>query len=121
MFLLNHYTGGETDEAVLIAAGRTVFGCDVAKCCHHGSADFTETFLKAVLPVATVISSGDEDPAHPRTTARHLVSYEAPCITQQLSEAAVRNARVIPLLASSCAQTFEPEKGRGLFPSCAQR
>jgi beta-lactamase superfamily II metal-dependent hydrolase len=68
MFLLNHYTGGETDEAALIAAGRTVFGCDVAKCCHHGSADFTETFLKAVLPVATVISSGDEEShAHPRS------------------------------------------------------
>lgn len=68
MFLLQHYAGGATSEAALVAAGRKVFGCDVAKCCHHGSADFTETFLKSVLPAATVISSGDEEShAHPRS------------------------------------------------------
>lgn len=68
VFLLNHYAGGVTDEAALIAAGRQAFGSDVAKCCHHGSADFTEMFLKAVLPAATVISSGDQEShAHPRS------------------------------------------------------
>ena len=68
MFLLNHYADGATDEDALVAAGRKVFGCDVAKCCHHGSADFTEAFLKAVFPAATVISSGDEESyAHPRS------------------------------------------------------
>ncbi|OQW31783.1 MAG: hypothetical protein A4E19_00215 [Nitrospira sp. SG-bin1] len=68
MFLLNQYAGGAREEAALVAAGRTVFGCDVAKCCHHGSADFTETFLKTVLPAAVVISSGDEEShAHPRS------------------------------------------------------
>ena len=37
------------------------------KACHHGSADFTDTFLKTARPTATVISSGDEEPhAHPR-------------------------------------------------------
>jgi beta-lactamase superfamily II metal-dependent hydrolase len=67
MFLLDHYSGGATGDA-LIAAGRGVFGCDVAKSCHHGSADFTETFLNCVLPAATVISSGDEEShAHPRS------------------------------------------------------
>ncbi|HEX5218880.1 MAG TPA: MBL fold metallo-hydrolase [Verrucomicrobiae bacterium] len=68
MFLLQHYAGGATDEAALRAAGRKEFGSDIAKCCHHGSADFTETFLEAVLPAATVISSGDEEShAHPRS------------------------------------------------------
>ena len=42
-------------------------GADVAKSCHHGSSDFTTEFLKAVNPIATVISSGDEEPyCHPR-------------------------------------------------------
>ena len=68
MFLLDQCAGGATDEAALVAAGCQVFGCDVAKCCHHGSADFTEMFLKTILPAATVISSGDEEShAHPRS------------------------------------------------------
>lgn len=42
-------------------------GADVMKCCHHGSADFSSLFLRAVNPVATVISSGDDEPhSHPR-------------------------------------------------------
>lgn len=40
---------------------------DVAKCCHHGSADFTSEFLQATLPLVTIISSGDEESyCHPR-------------------------------------------------------
>ncbi|MCP5021136.1 MAG: MBL fold metallo-hydrolase [bacterium] len=35
------------------------FRVDVAKCCHHGSADFSPEFLKRVSPHATTISSGD--------------------------------------------------------------
>lgn len=72
--LLGHHTGGmtippETDEdrRLLVEAARKVFGVDVAKSCHHGSSDFSELFLDAVNPIATVISSGDEEPhAHPR-------------------------------------------------------
>ena len=46
------------------------FEVDVAKSCHHGSADFTEKFLAMVNPYATVISSGDnEGHAHPRADA----------------------------------------------------
>ena len=42
-------------------------GADVAKACHHGSSDFTIEFLKAINSIATVISSGDEEPyCHPR-------------------------------------------------------
>jgi len=40
---------------------------DVAKSCHHGSADFSSEFLRAINPIATIISSGDEEPyCHPR-------------------------------------------------------
>lgn len=41
--------------------------CDVAKACHHGSADVSLAFLQAMAPSATIISSGDaEGHDHPR-------------------------------------------------------
>lgn len=50
-----------------IADARAKLEVDVAKSCHHGSADFASLFLEAVNPVATVISSGDDEPhSHPR-------------------------------------------------------
>jgi hypothetical protein len=71
--LLEHYTGlkmppkNAEEERLLIESARKIFGADIAKSCHHGSADFTELFLQAVNPIATVISSGDNEPhAHPR-------------------------------------------------------
>lgn len=75
-YLLSHYTGldPESKEAAvreeLVAKARQVFEADVAKACHHGSADFTSLFLRAVNPIATVISSGDGEPhCHPRPDA----------------------------------------------------
>jgi beta-lactamase superfamily II metal-dependent hydrolase len=72
-YLLRHYTGldprPETpeDEQELIARARETFEADVAKACHHGSADFTDLFLRAVNATATIVSSGDnESHAHPR-------------------------------------------------------
>jgi beta-lactamase superfamily II metal-dependent hydrolase len=54
--LLEDYTGQ-----------RTVFLCDVAKACHHGSDDVSYQFLQAMQPAATVISSGDNEGFdHPR-------------------------------------------------------
>lgn len=51
----------------ITAAANRFFGADVAKACHHGSGDFSTTFLKAVNAIATVISSGDDEPhCHPR-------------------------------------------------------
>lgn len=71
--LLSHHTGltapPESMEqyTALIEAARRVFQVDVAKACHHGSADFSTDFLAATNPVATVISSGDNEPhSHPR-------------------------------------------------------
>lgn len=46
------------------------FQVDVAKSCHHGSADFSLEFMRRLAPYATVISSGDnESYAHPRAEA----------------------------------------------------
>lgn len=50
-----------------IAKARKTLEVDIAKSCHHGSADFTSEFLQALNPIATVISSGDNEPhTHPR-------------------------------------------------------
>ena len=46
---------------------RDHFEVDICKSCHHGSADFTNEFLDVLNPIATVISSGDEESyCHPR-------------------------------------------------------
>ncbi len=46
---------------------RLEFQCDVAKACHHGSEDVSFSFLQAMSPAVTVISSGDgEGHDHPR-------------------------------------------------------
>ncbi len=55
-------------EEAFLEAARRVFQVDVAKSCHHGSSDFTHWFLQALNPIATVISSGDDEPhSHPRS------------------------------------------------------
>lgn len=46
---------------------RKTFEADISKSCHHGSADFTTEFLQAINPIATIISSGDDEShCHPR-------------------------------------------------------
>ena len=43
------------------------FSCHVAKACHHGSEDISWRFLRAMSPVATMFSSGDQEThVHPR-------------------------------------------------------
>ena len=50
-----------------IEKARLSLGVDIAKSCHHGSDEFTSEFLQALNPLATVISSGDEESyCHPR-------------------------------------------------------
>lgn len=54
----------------IVAKGREIFECDVAKACHHGSSHVLDAFLSVVNPVVTVISSGDEEShSHPRPDA----------------------------------------------------
>ncbi|MBX7170135.1 MAG: hypothetical protein K1X72_04205 [Pyrinomonadaceae bacterium] len=74
--ILQSYTGINPETANpaqlqnLITEARKIFQVDVAKACHHGSADFTNVFLQSLNSAATIISSGDEEPhAHPRPDA----------------------------------------------------
>ena len=53
-------------EQAIHDAGKYL-GVDIAKSCHHGSDDFSSEFLRVLNPLATVISSGDDEPyCHPR-------------------------------------------------------
>lgn len=73
--LLTTHTGADIpdDPAELdkfVDVARQTFEVDVAKACHHGSADYTSTFLRALNPLATIVSSGDDESyAHPRPDA----------------------------------------------------
>jgi hypothetical protein len=67
--LLRHYSGIAAAEplSAAVPAASTRLGADVMKCCHHGAADVTDEFIRAVDPLAYVVSSGDEEShAHPR-------------------------------------------------------
>lgn len=64
-YLLEHY--GATGS---VEKAREIFRVDVAKACHHGSADLSLDFLKAVDATVTIVSSGDDEPhCHPRPDA----------------------------------------------------
>ncbi|NOQ72461.1 MAG: hypothetical protein GQ574_10695 [Crocinitomix sp.] len=55
---------------LIISKTKRKFGTDIAKACHHGSSDVLDSFLRAINPLATVISSGDnESHSHPRPDA----------------------------------------------------
>lgn len=60
----------EADRSAIIEGARRRFRVDVAKACHHGSADFSDVFLQSVDALVTVISSGDDEShGHPRADA----------------------------------------------------
>jgi beta-lactamase superfamily II metal-dependent hydrolase len=64
-YLLEHY--GATGS---VEKARAVFRADVAKACHHGSADLSLDYLKGVDAIVTIVSSGDDEPhCHPRPDA----------------------------------------------------
>lgn len=68
-FLLRHYAGLGPDAplADAVEPARARLRSDVMKSCHHGSADVTDEFLRAVDPFAFTISSGDQEShVHPR-------------------------------------------------------
>jgi beta-lactamase superfamily II metal-dependent hydrolase len=71
------FTGDLNDEAGRFLTreherGGLDLNADVFKVPHHGSADFSAAFIKAVAPVVSVVSSGDEsaqkEHIHPRAT-----------------------------------------------------
>ncbi len=58
----------DEEKALFVGLAREVFATDIVKCCHHGAADFMNTFLDSCHNTATVVSSGDaESHAHPRS------------------------------------------------------
>lgn len=60
----------QTEIDAVVAKARVHLQVDVTKACHHGSHHFSNTFLKSLNAVATVISSGDnESYSHPRPDA----------------------------------------------------
>ena len=73
-YLTVQYTGHDplsdltdTERTEMIRRGRAVFQSDLAKSCHHGSDRFLDDFLEFLHPLATVISSGDNETyTHPR-------------------------------------------------------
>ena len=55
---------------LIISKTRRRFNVDIAKACHHGASDVLDSFLQAINPIATIISSGDnETHSHPRPDA----------------------------------------------------
>lgn len=78
--LLAHHGGvaavpsTEAERLALVATARSTLSADFAKACHHGSADVSRAFLTAISPVATVISSGDDEPySHPRADTLGMI------------------------------------------------
>ncbi|MGI8985039.1 MAG: ComEC/Rec2 family competence protein [Acidimicrobiales bacterium] len=68
-FLLRHYAGADPADPLgdTVEPARQRFRADVMKSCHHGSADVTDEFLRAVDPFAFTVSSGDQESyVHPR-------------------------------------------------------
>ena len=60
-------TTKETELEEAIQDAQKYLKVDIAKSCHHGSDEFTSEFLRVLNPLATVISSGDEESyCHPR-------------------------------------------------------
>lgn len=60
----------QTEIDAVVAKARRHLQVDVTKACHHGSHHFSNTFLRSLNAVATVISSGDnESYSHPRPDA----------------------------------------------------
>ncbi len=60
----------EADIHAVVTKARQYFRSDITKACHHGSHHFSETFLKTLDAIVTVVSSGDnESYAHPRPDA----------------------------------------------------
>ncbi|RVN54221.1 ComEC/Rec2 family competence protein [Sinorhizobium meliloti] len=55
------------------------FACHVGKACHHGSDDISWKFLKAMSPIATLYSSGDQEShVHPRALVLGMTGAFAP-------------------------------------------
>jgi beta-lactamase superfamily II metal-dependent hydrolase len=108
MLLLAHHAGSSSDPSTeaeldaLVAAARPKLTAHFAKACHHGSADFSPAFLSALHPLATVISSGDNESfSHPRadtigTIGKHSRGDRPTIFSTELARSAperIKNAK----------------------------
>jgi beta-lactamase superfamily II metal-dependent hydrolase len=97
------------EKAVMTA--RKTFQVDIAKSCHHGSADFTTEFMRALNPLATVISSGDNEPhTHPRpdtlgTIGKHSRGVRSLIFSTELA----RSAKEFVEIGTSKKTTKKPD------------
>jgi len=110
--LLEHHTGlsmppkSPAEYDTIVEAARRVFEVDVAKACHHGSSDFSSLYLEATNPIATVVSSGDDEPhAHPRadalgTMGRHSRGDRPLIFSTELSRSTKENVKQPNVLRS---------------------
>lgn len=63
------------------------FRCHVAKACHHGSDDISWRFLKAMSPLATMFSSGDQEThVHPRALVLGLSGALSPLMKTRTAD-----------------------------------
>jgi beta-lactamase superfamily II metal-dependent hydrolase len=117
------YDGDLAAEEAMIERARAAFEVDLAKSCHHGSGDFSTWFLRAVNPVATVISSGDNEPhCHPRpntlgAVGRHsrgdrplIFSTELSRSTKEYTKPAITTQEEIRLLIAQLQEAEEADK-----------
>ena len=58
----------------VVARARRHFQVDVTKACHHGSHHFSETFLKTLNAVVTVIISSGDNESYPIQDRMHWYS-----------------------------------------------
>jgi beta-lactamase superfamily II metal-dependent hydrolase len=126
-FLLEHYTGFTSppkidSEKSFIELARKTFESDVVKSCHHGSSDFTTLFLQAINPIATVISSGDNEPySHPRsdtlgTIGRHSRGGRPLIFSTELARSAkenIKNPRLLREKMRELQKAVDEAKSKG--------
>jgi hypothetical protein len=121
--LLGHHSGRptpQTEEDLFEAAdaAREKLSADFAKACHHGSADVSAAFLHALHPLATVISSGDDESfSHPRADTLGLIGKhsrgERPSIfSTELARSAperIKNSRDLRRKLDECLAKLQTE------------
>jgi beta-lactamase superfamily II metal-dependent hydrolase len=105
-------------QALLLKhVGAAEFKSDVAKACHHGAEDVSATFLKAMSPLATLISSGDNETyAHPRARMLGMTgAFAQQRVVGTQSFLGLKEDKVVaPLIYSTelsrSIQLFEPDR-----------
>lgn len=104
----------EEAEELLVERHPDLLESEVFKVPHHGSADYSAAFLKAVSPVVSVVSSGDEkttkEHIHPRAT---LVAALGRHSRAKVEEPLVLVTELAAFFAMEGKAVTTPQKGEG--------